>query len=135
MCFGAKSANQSQNNSKGPCEDAGGNGYKSIYIHSKTSPMSTQPERPLTAQKPPLKKPDYSLQLHMGTKIALFGEMSSGLMKQKYNCMAIMTIVMFGGKCLQAEEHHPKREAWRCFMAASCCGVALLLEGLVHFIK
>jgi hypothetical protein len=34
----------------------------------------------------------------MGTKIVLFGEMSSGLMKQKYNCLAIMTIVMFGGK-------------------------------------
>ena len=30
-----KSANQSQNNSKGPCDDAGGNRYKSIYIHSK----------------------------------------------------------------------------------------------------
>ena len=29
------------------------------------------------------KKPDYGLQLHMGTKIVLFGEMSSGLMKQK----------------------------------------------------
>ena len=29
--------------------------------------------------------PDYGLQLHMGTKIVLFGEMSSGLMKQKYN--------------------------------------------------
>jgi hypothetical protein len=34
----------------------------------------------------------------MGTKILLFGEMSSGLMKQKFNCMAIITIVMFGGK-------------------------------------
>jgi hypothetical protein len=32
----------------------------------------------------------------MGTKMILFGEMSSGLMKQKYNCLAIMTIVMFG---------------------------------------
>ena len=39
--LGVKSANQSQNNSKGPCEDAGGNRYKSIYIHSKTSPIST----------------------------------------------------------------------------------------------
>ena len=29
------------------------------------------------------KKPDYGLQLHMGTKIILFGEISSGLMKQK----------------------------------------------------
>jgi hypothetical protein len=34
----------------------------------------------------------------MGTKIVLFVEMSSGLMKQKENCLAIMTIVMFGGK-------------------------------------
>jgi hypothetical protein len=44
------------------------------------------------------KKSDYGLQLHMGTKIVLFGEMSSGLMKQKWNCLVIMTIVMFGGK-------------------------------------
>ena len=36
-----ESANQSQNNSKEPCEDARGNGYKIIYIHSKTSPIST----------------------------------------------------------------------------------------------
>ena len=34
----------------------------------------------------------------MGTKIVVFGEMSSGLRKQKYNCLAIITIVMFGGK-------------------------------------
>ena len=57
-----------------------------------------------SARKKPLlqnshkKKPDYGLQLHMGTKIVLFGEMPSGLMKQKYNFLAIMTIVMFGGK-------------------------------------
>uniref|UniRef100_A0AAZ3RRK9 Transposase Tc1-like domain-containing protein n=1 Tax=Oncorhynchus tshawytscha TaxID=74940 RepID=A0AAZ3RRK9_ONCTS len=41
-----------------------------------------------SARKRPLlqnrhKKPDYGFQLHMGTKIVLFGEMSSGLMKQK----------------------------------------------------
>ena len=41
-----------------------------------------------SARKKPLlqnhqKKPDYGLQLHMGTNIVLFGEMSSGLMKQK----------------------------------------------------
>ena len=29
-----------------------------------------------------IKKPDYGLQPHIGTKIILFGEMSSGLMKQ-----------------------------------------------------
>ncbi|CDQ69950.1 unnamed protein product [Oncorhynchus mykiss] len=33
-----------------------------------------------------------------GDKDHTFGEMSSGLMKQKYNCLAIMTIVTFGGK-------------------------------------
>jgi hypothetical protein len=49
--FDVKSGNQSQNNSKGPCEDAGGNRYKSIYIHSKTSPISTQPERPLSKEE------------------------------------------------------------------------------------
>uniref|UniRef100_A0AAZ3S8U6 Transposase Tc1-like domain-containing protein n=1 Tax=Oncorhynchus tshawytscha TaxID=74940 RepID=A0AAZ3S8U6_ONCTS len=32
--------------------------------------------------KTAIKKSDYSLQLHMGTKIILFGELSSGLMKQ-----------------------------------------------------
>ena len=47
----------------------------------------------VTAPKPPQKKPDCGLQLHMGTKIVLFGEMFSGLMKQKWNCLAIMTIL------------------------------------------
>ena len=49
----------------------------------------------------------------MGTKIVHFGEMSSGLMKQKWNSLAIITIVTFGGKGggLQAEEHLPNREA------------------------
>ena len=36
-----KSANQSQNNSKGHCEDAVGNRFKRIYFHSKTSPIMT----------------------------------------------------------------------------------------------
>ena len=42
-----------------------------------------------SARKKPLlqnhrkKKPDYGLQLHMGRKIILFGEVSPGLMKQK----------------------------------------------------
>ena len=53
-----------------------------------------------SARKKPLhqnrhKKTDYGLQLHIGTKIVLFGEISSGLRKQKCNCLAI---VMFGGK-------------------------------------
>ena len=62
----------------------------------------------------------------MGTKIALFGEMSSGLMKQKLNCLAIMATVMFGGQRggLQAKEQYPNREErgdsimlWGCFAA------------------
>ena len=71
------------------------------------------------ARKKPLldsaiKKPDYGLQLHMGTKIILFGEMSSGLMKQKQNCLAIMIITLCleeKGRGLQAKEHHPNPEA------------------------
>ena len=57
--------------------------------------------------------------------IVLFGEMSSGLMKQKYNILAIMTIVMFGekGGGLQAEEHHPNREArgWQHHVVGVLC--------------
>ena len=44
--------------------------------------VSTQQGRS-HCSKTAIKKPDYGLQLHMGTKIILFGEMSSGLMKQK----------------------------------------------------
>jgi hypothetical protein len=33
-----------------------------------------------------------------GQRSSFLREMSSGLMKQKYNCLAIMTIIMFGGK-------------------------------------
>ncbi|KAK6322560.1 hypothetical protein J4Q44_G00073520 [Coregonus suidteri] len=47
--------------------------------------------------KTAIKKPGYGLQLHMGTKIILFGEMSSGLMKQK--------IELFG--------HNDHRYVWR----------------------
>jgi hypothetical protein len=81
-----------------------------------------------SARKKPLlhKKPDYGLQLHMGTKFVLFGEMSSGLMKQKY-CLATMITVMFG-----AEEHHANREArgWQHHVVG-----VLLHEGLMHFTK
>ena len=49
--FGAKCANQSQNSSKGPCEDAGGNRYKSIYVHSKTSPINQHNLKGRSARK------------------------------------------------------------------------------------
>ena len=84
-----------------------------------------------TAQK----KPDYGLQLHMGTKIILFGGMSSGLMKQKYNCFSIMTIVMFGRKRGSLASRRTPSQPWSTGVAASCCGGALLQEGLVHFTK
>ena len=51
--------------------------------------------------------------------------MSSGLMKQKYNCLAIMTIVMFAGKRghLQAHQHQPNRKArgWQHHVVGVLC--------------
>ena len=48
----------------------------------------------------------------MVTKIVFFGEMSSGLLKQKCNCLFIMTLCLEEKRgCLQAEEHHPNHEA------------------------
>ena len=71
----------------------------------------------------------------MGTKVVFFGEMSSGLMKQK----------------IELFDHNDHRYVWRkkgeaCKakntiptvkhgVAASCWGGTLLLEGLVHFRK
>ena len=70
-----------------------------IYIHNKTSPIPTLPERSLSkeeaiAPKPP-KKTDYGLQLHLETMIILFGEMSSNETK----------IELFG--------HNDHRYVWR----------------------
>ena len=117
MYFGAKSANQSQNNSKGPCEYSGGNGYKSIYIHSKTSPISTLPEGPLSKEEATA---PYKAKLWFATakKIVLFGEMFSG---------PSLCLEEKGGR-LQAKKHHPTVKhimLWG----------ALLQEGLVHFTK
>ena len=85
--------------------------------------------------KTAIKKPDYGLQLHMGTKIIHFGEMPSGLMKQKYNCLAIMTIIMFRGKMGMLARWRTPSQPWSTAVAASCCGGALLQEGLMHFTK
>ena len=54
------------------------------------------------------------------TKIELFGHNDHRYVWRKQGC-------------LQAEEHHPNCEAQG--VAASCCGGALLQEGLVHFTK
>jgi hypothetical protein len=71
----------------------------------------------------------------MGTKFVLFGEMSSGLMKQKYNCLAIMTIVMFGGKRGMLASRRTPSQPLSTGVALSCCGSVLLQEGLVQFTK
>jgi hypothetical protein len=60
----------------------------------------------------------------MGIKIILFGEMSSGLIKQKYNCLAIVTIITFGGKRGRlASQHHPNLEArgWQHHVVGVLC--------------
>ena len=54
--------------------------YKRIYIDIT---LKAAQQGRSHCSKTAMKKPDYSLQLHMGTNIILFGEMSSGLMKQK----------------------------------------------------
>ena len=81
---------------------------------------STQLGRSLYS-KSDIKKPDYSLQMHTGTKIL----MSCGLMKLKFNCLAIMSIATFGGKrgSLQAWEHHPNCvvRGWHHVVGVFCC--------------
>ena len=55
----------------------------------------------------------------MGTKIVLFGEISSGLMKQKYNYLALMTIVMFGRKRGRLASQRTPSQQWSTGVAAS----------------
>lgn len=65
------------------------------------SPMLAYSERALSTEATAPKntiRPDCSLQVHMGTKVLHFGQMSFCLMKQKINYLAIMAIVMSGGK-------------------------------------
>jgi hypothetical protein len=56
-------------------------------------------------------------------------------MKQKYNYLAIMTIVMFVEKKGMLASWRTPSQQWSTGVEASCCGGALLQEGLVHFTK
>ena len=49
--------------------------------------------------------------------------------------LAIMTIIMFGGKRGMLASRRTPSQPWSTGVAASCCGGALLQEGLVHFTK
>ena len=63
-----------------------------LYQHK----LKCRSARKSHCSKTTIKKPDYGLKLHMGTKIVLFGEMSSGLIKK---------IELFG--------HNDLRYIWR----------------------
>ena len=67
------------------------------------------------------KKPDYSLEMHTGTKILIFRDMSCGLMKLKLNCLAIMTIVTFRGRRAKLVSLRTPSQLWSIGLAASCC--------------
>ena len=60
--------------------------------------------------KTAIKKPDYSLQLHMGTKKLLFGEMSDETKIELFGHNDHHYVLRKRGMP-QAEEHHPNREA------------------------
>ena len=75
--------------------------------------------------------------MHMGTKIVLFGEMSSGLMKQKWKEWPSLCLKEKGGG-LQAEEHHPSMKhgcgsimLWGCF-AAGGTGALHKIDGIMR---
>ena len=57
------------------------------------------------------------------------------LIRQTYNCFAIMTIIKFGGKRGMLASWRTPSQPWSTGVAASCCGGALLQEGLVNFTK
>ena len=75
----------------------------------------------------------------MGTNIILFGEMSSGLMKQKYNCLAIMMLCLEEkGGGLQAKNTIPTEKhgdssimLWGCF-AAGGTGALHKIDGIMR---
>ena len=79
-----------------------------------------------------IKKSDNGLQLHMGIKMVLFGEMSSGLIETKIEMFGLNEEKRGG---LQAEEHHSNCVGGSTGVVASCCVGALLQDGLVHFTK
>ena len=87
---------------------------QSIYIHIKTSPISTYPERPLN--KEPLLQ-----NRHKKARLFATAHGDKDCTLKKYlllwwnkisNCLAIMTIMLGGERGrFHAKEHHPNREA------------------------
>ena len=87
MDFGAKSANNPRTTAKDLVKMLEETGTK-VSISTEKLVLYRHNLNGHSARMKPLlqnrhKKTDYGLQLHMGTKIVLSGEMSSGLMKQK----------------------------------------------------
>ncbi|CDQ94184.1 unnamed protein product [Oncorhynchus mykiss] len=134
--FGAKSANQSQNHRKGPCEDAGGNKYK-VSISTVKRVLYRHNLKGCSARKKPLLQNRHKKsQTTAGhddkdctfwrnvfwsdeTKIELFGHNEHCYVwRKKEACKPKNTI--------PTVKHR---------VAASCFGAALLKEGLVHFTK
>ena len=74
-------ANQSQNNSKGPCEDAGGDRYKTISAVKRVLYQHNLKGR--SARKKPLLQNRHKKIQTTVCNCTLFGEMSSRLTKQK----------------------------------------------------
>lgn len=119
--FTEKYSNNLQNSNERSFKDACWNQWESIISHCWTYSLLTRAERLLTT----MKKPDYSLQLHMGTNILISGGISCGLIKLKLNCFFIISIIVFReqrGKL--AWEHHPNCKSTG--VVASWYGAALL---------
>lgn len=74
------------------------------------------------------------IQLDMRTKILLFSEMISGLMRETFNCLAIINIVMFERQQGRLASQRTPFQLWSTWVAATCGGT-LLQGGLVQFTK
>jgi hypothetical protein len=97
-----KSGNQSKNNCKGPCEDAGGNGYK-VYISTVKHVLYRHNLKGhSTMKKPPLQNRHKKARLRFATAHGdndrTFWRNFLWSDETKIEQFGIMTVVMFGGK-------------------------------------